>query len=56
MDDDMDDDEQTGPGAVSTLDDDDDDTGEGVKFRKGAISLEQAKRIAMQSAWRGMRA
>ncbi|KAJ8463132.1 hypothetical protein ONZ45_g17693 [Pleurotus djamor] len=37
-------------------DDDDDDDGDGLKqrveLREGSISLEQAKRIAMQSAWR----
>lgn len=56
----------------SMMDDDDDDThlnngndvnndsdGEeedGIRFKRGGISLEQAKRIAISSAWRGMRA
>lgn len=34
----------------------DDDDVEGVTLRHGGISLEQAKRITMQSAWRGLRA
>ena len=36
--------------------DDDDDDGDGIALRQGAISLDQAKRITMQSAWRGLRA
>ncbi|KAF7422369.1 hypothetical protein PC9H_010525 [Pleurotus ostreatus] len=33
-------------------DDDDDDTRQKVELREGSISLDQARRIAMQSAWR----
>jgi len=58
----------TGAGASSSfsgvrsrtisMDDDDDDEGDegGVQLRQGQISLDQAKRITMQSAWRGLRA
>ncbi|KAF9454689.1 hypothetical protein P691DRAFT_655229 [Macrolepiota fuliginosa MF-IS2] len=50
------------PGAARSAFDDDEDeedtsaTGaQRVELREGSISLEQAKRIAMQSAWRGLR-
>jgi hypothetical protein len=58
----------TGAGASSSfsgvrsrtisMDDDDDNEGDegGVQLRQGQISLDQAKRITMQSAWRGLRA
>lgn len=36
--------------------DDDDEDEEGVHLRQGGISLDQAKRITMQSAWRSLRA
>ncbi|CAD6577244.1 MAG: hypothetical protein CYPHOPRED_000199 [Cyphobasidiales sp. Tagirdzhanova-0007] len=39
-----------------SMDDEDEEEGEGVSMKRGAISLEQAKRITMQSAWRGLRA
>ena len=43
-----------------SMDDDDDDDNDGdeggVQLRQGQISLDQAKRITMQSAWRGLRA
>ncbi|KAG9315795.1 hypothetical protein JVU11DRAFT_3444 [Chiua virens] len=36
-------------------DDDDDDRRQKVELREDSISLDQARRIAMQSAWRGVR-
>ncbi|KAG8691880.1 hypothetical protein FRC11_006461 [Ceratobasidium sp. 423] len=36
--------------------DDDDDEPNGIDVREGNVTLEQAKRIALQSAWRGSRA
>lgn len=43
--------------TISMDDDDDDDDADGdVQLRQGQISLDQAKRITMQSAWRGLRA
>lgn len=36
--------------------DDSDEDEDGIKFKRGGISLEQAKRIAISSAWRGLRA
>jgi len=47
-------------GGGTSFDDDDDDDDEGslrpaFDLREDSISLDQAKRIAMQSAWRGMR-
>ncbi|TEB18409.1 elongation factor-2 kinase [Coprinellus micaceus] len=49
------------PGAARSIidddDDDDDDNGrQKIGLREDAISLDQAKRITMQSAWRSMRA
>ncbi|EAU85754.2 elongation factor-2 kinase [Coprinopsis cinerea okayama7 len=48
------------PGAARTgFDDDDDDEDDGrqkVELREDSISLDQARRIAMQSAWRSARA
>ncbi|GAB1517343.1 hypothetical protein RhiTH_000389 [Rhizoctonia solani] len=35
--------------------DDDDDEPDGIDVREGSVTLEQAKRIALQSAWRGAR-
>ncbi|KAF8523214.1 hypothetical protein JB92DRAFT_3081896 [Gautieria morchelliformis] len=35
--------------------DEDDDDEQKIQFREGAITFDQAKRIAMQSAWRGTR-
>ncbi|KAJ1310098.1 hypothetical protein OPQ81_006845 [Rhizoctonia solani] len=35
--------------------DDDDDEPDGIDVREGNVTLEQAKRIALQSAWRGSR-
>ncbi|KAF8580113.1 elongation factor-2 kinase [Ramaria rubella] len=35
--------------------DEDDDEEQKIQFREGAITFDQAKRIAMQSAWRGTR-
>ena len=38
-------------------DEDDDDNGrQKIELREGSISLDQARRIALQSAWRGIRA
>jgi hypothetical protein len=45
--------------ARATFDDDDDDDDDGrqkVELREDSISLDQARRIAMQSAWRSARA
>ena len=36
--------------------DEDEDEQDGIQLRMGGISLDQAKRITMQSAWRGLRA
>ncbi|KAL1736541.1 hypothetical protein EV714DRAFT_241889 [Schizophyllum commune] len=57
FDDDDDEDEdgmRVGGGGV--IPDDDDDGRQKIELRESSISLEQARRIAMQSAWRGMRA
>lgn len=40
---------------VSMDDDDDDEDEGGVQLKQGQISLDQAKRITMQSAWRSLR-
>ncbi|KAG8995221.1 hypothetical protein FRB94_009330 [Tulasnella sp. JGI-2019a] len=48
MDDDDDDD------GMNTADTDDDDGEQKVELRKGGITLDQARRIAMQSAWRSV--
>ncbi|KAJ2919164.1 hypothetical protein MD484_g1245, partial [Candolleomyces efflorescens] len=48
-----------GPSRTAIDDDDDDDRDDGrqrVELREDSISLDQAKRIAMQSAWRSLRA
>ena len=46
----MDDDED------ELINNDSDEDEDGIKFKRGGISLEQAKRIAVSSAWRGLRA
>lgn len=60
MDDDADDDHfgatKAGSQQRQDDDDDDDDDADGITMRRATISLEQAKRITMQSAWRGLRA
>lgn len=38
------------------MNDDSDEDEDGIKLKRGGISLEQAKRIAISSAWRGLRA
>jgi len=38
----------------NSIDDEEEEDG-GIKFSEGAITLDQAKRIALQSAWRGTR-
>ncbi|KAF9533223.1 hypothetical protein CPB83DRAFT_846085 [Crepidotus variabilis] len=46
------------PGGIDMDDDDDDETDNGrqkVELREDSITLDQAKRIAMQSAWRSTR-
>ncbi|KAF8133771.1 hypothetical protein EV363DRAFT_1324595 [Boletus edulis] len=46
----------SGKGVLDADDDDDDDDGrQKVELREDSISLDQARRIAMQSAWRGAR-
>ncbi|KAI0052700.1 elongation factor-2 kinase [Auriscalpium vulgare] len=45
-----------GKGPVDDDDDDDDDGTQKVTLKEDSISLDQARRIAMQSAWRGTRA
>jgi hypothetical protein len=46
----------SGKGGADADDDDDDDDGkQKVELREDSISLDQARRIAMQSAWRGAR-
>ncbi|EEB98624.1 hypothetical protein MPER_01836, partial [Moniliophthora perniciosa FA553] len=50
---------RNGPSRASFDDDDEEDEDNGrqrVELQEGSISLEQAKRIAMQSAWRSTRA
>ena len=47
---DDDDDEED---AMRPVDDDDDDGKQRVELREDSISFDQARRIAMQSAWRG---
>ncbi|KAI9573613.1 hypothetical protein HD554DRAFT_2202278 [Boletus coccyginus] len=45
-----------GKGGLENDDDDDDDEGkQKIELREDSISLDQARRIAMQSAWRGVR-
>ncbi|KAF8610423.1 hypothetical protein BDV93DRAFT_601434 [Ceratobasidium sp. AG-I] len=39
----------------SSKDDDDEDETEGIDVREGNVTFDQAKRIALQSAWRGAR-
>lgn len=39
----------------TSMADDDDDEPDGIDVREGTVTLEQAKRIALQSAWRGAR-
>ena len=48
-----------GSGAKHGFDDEEEEEDDGrqkVELREGSISLDQARRIAMQSAWRGARA
>jgi len=44
-----------GGGGGFNEDDDEDEGGQSIGFREDAITLEQAKRITMQSAWRNIR-
>lgn len=48
-----DDDEDQGNNGIDDSDGEDED---GIRFKRGGISMEQAKRIAISSAWRGLRA
>jgi len=43
-------------GSTGAFGADEDDDEQGIRFGEGAITFDQAKRIAMQSAWRGTRA
>jgi hypothetical protein len=56
MDDDEDDHDGAGAAAAGRDDDSDGEDADGIRFKRGGISLEQARRIAISSAWRGMRA
>lgn len=46
----------SGRGAIDDDDDDDDDGKQRVELREDSITLDQARRIAVQSAWRSARA
>jgi hypothetical protein len=47
--------QRAGRSAFDEDDDEDDDGRQKIEVREGSISLDQARRIAMQSAWRGSR-